>query len=102
MTILVVFAQDYVLTVNIDIVEKKASHIDCDCGMHVEINNFNITDIEAKDAIRTRRVRIEGKSYLAILYDQLIIDAAEYGENKWAAQSSELMYNIRFHQINRR
>lgn len=85
------------LTVNVDIIEKKASHIDCDCRWHAEITNFNITDIEAKDAIRTRRVRIEGKSYLAILYDQVILDSAEFGESKWAAQSSELVFNIRFH-----
>jgi len=58
-----------VLTINVDVVEKKASDIDCDCMFHVEINNFIITDIEVKNAIRTRRVRIEGKSYLAILYD---------------------------------
>lgn len=85
MTIVVVFAQNYVLTINVDVAEKNASHIDCDCRLHVEITNFNITDIEVKDAIKTRRVRIEGKSYLGILYDQLILDAAEFGENKWAA-----------------
>ena len=60
------------LTINVDIVEKRASHIDCDCMFHIEINNFIITDINVKYAIRTRTVRIEGKSYLAILYDQQI------------------------------
>ena len=73
------------LTINVDIIDKRPSHIDCDCSFHVEITNFVITDIEVKNAIRTRRVRIKRKSYLGILYDQQILDAPEYGEEKWAA-----------------
>lgn len=62
---------------------KKANCIDCDCIYHAEITNYLIHDIDAKNAIKMRRIRVDGKSYLAILYDQVILDDAELGEFKW-------------------
>jgi hypothetical protein len=80
------------------VVEKKQNQIDCDCRQHVEITNFIITDIDVKNAIKMKRIRMfDGQSFLAILYDQVILDAAEFGEHKWTSQSSEINYNIRFH-----
>jgi len=63
--------------VNIDLLEKRENQINCDCNQHADLTNYTLTDIDVKNSIMIRRVQIKGKSYLAILYDQIALSAPE-------------------------
>jgi hypothetical protein len=51
-TLVVVFSQNYTMTVNVDTAVKRDKHsIECDCHNHLEITNFTITNIEVDNTI---------------------------------------------------
>jgi hypothetical protein len=47
-----------VLTVNIDLLDKRENQINCDCNQHADLTNYTLTDIDVKNSIMIRRVRI--------------------------------------------
>lgn len=54
-TVVIVFAQNFVLTVNLG--EVKVQHEGtCPCPSHLSITNFSLADIEAQYAIDFKRV----------------------------------------------
>lgn len=102
-TVLIVFRENYVLTVNI---EQKATGSNqggksCGCHSHPEITNFTLTEIESQSAIAFKRVQMKssnGKqsSYLVILNEEL---TDSYRDQLLRQDATNSTYNMKFHEL---
>jgi hypothetical protein len=75
-TIIVVFAQNYLMTVNLETSLIRNDH-NCSCSEHLEITNFTIAEMETRHALNFKKIVTKNNrlqkplTYLLAMYDQV-------------------------------